>query len=172
MNMDSKPIGLCLSGGGSRAIAFHLGCFRALNKRGLLDRINVISAVSGGSIIGAMYAYSRDSFQEFDVRVVELLKRGLLIGIAKQLFLSPILFKCIATALTAWVLCVPCRVLGRSPMRRWASRTDALVRILDQWVFQDLRLNSQRRGGLEIVINACELRTGSAFRFGSMESGC
>ena len=37
----TSKIGLALSGGGSRAIAFHLGCLRALNQLGLLDRVSV-----------------------------------------------------------------------------------------------------------------------------------
>ena len=41
-----RRIGLALSGGGSRAIAFHLGCLRALHDYGLLDDVDVISAVS------------------------------------------------------------------------------------------------------------------------------
>ena len=59
-----RHIGLSLSGGGSRAIAFHLGCLRALHDRGILDQVRVISTVSGGSIIGAMYAYSNVPFEE------------------------------------------------------------------------------------------------------------
>ena len=72
-----REVGLALSGGGFRAIAFHLGCLRALEDLGLLNRLQVISSVSGGSVIAAMYAYSNDSFSEFDARVVELLRRGL-----------------------------------------------------------------------------------------------
>ena len=37
-----RNVGLALSGGGSRAIAFHLGCLRALYDRGVLDRLRVI----------------------------------------------------------------------------------------------------------------------------------
>lgn len=169
---DPKPIGLCLSGGGSRAIAFHLGCLRALEKEGLLDKVSIISAVSGGSIIAAMYAYSRDSFEEFDRRVVELLRKGLVSDMARALFLSPLLFKCLITNVTSGITARPLRILGRPPMRRWSSRTDALVKALDRLLFKDLRLHSERRGGIDVVINACELRTGSAFRFGSKESGC
>ncbi|NHZ85612.1 MAG: hypothetical protein GWP19_07000, partial [Planctomycetia bacterium] len=83
-----KNIGLALSGGGSRAIAFHLGCFRALNDRGLLEKINVISSVSGGSVISAMYAYKKDSFEDFDKKVIQLLKSGLDLKIAKEFLLS------------------------------------------------------------------------------------
>ena len=43
-----REIGLALSGGGSRAIAFHLGCLRALDDLGLRDSLQVISSVSGG----------------------------------------------------------------------------------------------------------------------------
>ncbi len=169
---DTKPIGLCLSGGGSRAIAFHLGCLRSLNKLGLLDKISVISAVSGGSVIGAMYTFSSDSFDEFDTRVVKLLKKGLVLPIARELLLSPMLLKSLATVFTSGITAIPCRLLGRQPMRRWASRTDALERALDRGPFKGLFINSERRAGMDIVINACELRTGSAFRFGSRESGC
>lgn len=48
-----KPLagtGLCLSGGGYRAMIFHLGTFIRLNEAGLLKNLNRISSVSGGSI--------------------------------------------------------------------------------------------------------------------------
>jgi NTE family protein len=47
-------IGLALSGGGARGIA-HLGALQALEEAGL--RPHVISGVSSGAIIGALYAY-------------------------------------------------------------------------------------------------------------------
>ena len=43
-----RRVGLTLSGGGSRAIAFHLGCLRALHDLGILPQVQVISTVSGG----------------------------------------------------------------------------------------------------------------------------
>src|SRR5689334_6521436 len=43
-------IALCLSGGGYRAMLFHVGCLWRLNQVGLLARLNRISSVSGGSI--------------------------------------------------------------------------------------------------------------------------
>jgi NTE family protein len=45
-----------LSGGGYRAALFHLGVIRRLNELGLLSRVNVISSVSGGSILSAFLA--------------------------------------------------------------------------------------------------------------------
>lgn len=43
-------IGLALSGGGSSAMAFHLGCLRALHEIQLLSRVGVLSTISGGSV--------------------------------------------------------------------------------------------------------------------------
>jgi NTE family protein len=48
-------LGLALSGGGFRASFFHIGVLAALAERGVLRHIEVISTVSGGSIIGALY---------------------------------------------------------------------------------------------------------------------
>ena len=81
-------IALALSGGGSRAIAFHLGCLRALHDLGVLQMVEFISSVSGGSVIAAMYAYQEQSFAAFDQSVVELLRRGLQ-GDALRHLLSP-----------------------------------------------------------------------------------
>ena len=47
-------LGLALSGGGSRATAFHLGCLRALHDLGVLNQVKILSTVSGGSVIGAL----------------------------------------------------------------------------------------------------------------------
>jgi NTE family protein len=81
-------IGLALSGGGSRAIAFHLGCLRTLHDRGVLDKVRVISSVSGGSVIAAAYAYWPCTFEDFDARIVSLLRRGFHGRIAAAAFMS------------------------------------------------------------------------------------
>ncbi len=51
--------GLCLSGGGARAAIFHLGVLTGLHRNGLLECVDRISAVSGGSITAAMYGVER-----------------------------------------------------------------------------------------------------------------
>lgn len=48
-------IGLALSGGGFRASFFHLGVLAFLAERNVLRNIDVLSCVSGGSIVGASY---------------------------------------------------------------------------------------------------------------------
>ena len=130
----NSKIGLCLSGGGSRAIAYHLGCMRALNRHGLLEKVSLLSTVSGGSVIGAMYAYSNDSFVEFEKRVLQQLQSG---------FFGKILGKFLA---------------------KW-SRTEAMIEAFDDRLYQKENLAAKTRNGIEITINACEVSTGTAFRF-------
>lgn len=52
--MEPK-IGLALSGGGFRAAFFHVGVLARLAELGLLRQVEVLSTVSGGSIVGATY---------------------------------------------------------------------------------------------------------------------
>ena len=58
-----KRIGLALSGGGFRAAAFHLGVLRRLKALNLLDKLDLLSCVSGGSIAGATLAYGIEYFR-------------------------------------------------------------------------------------------------------------
>lgn len=66
----SPGLALCLSGGGYRAMLFHLGSFWRLYEAGLLDRMDRISSVSGGSITSAMLGlrWRRLSFDPQRVR--------------------------------------------------------------------------------------------------------
>lgn len=188
-------IGIALSGGGSRAMAFHLGCLRAMHDRGLLNNVEVLSTVSGGSVIGAMYAYSNDSFDEFEQRVLAILKRGLVRGIARRTLFSRRLLQIFGTLATSGLvatitfaarfvlgmieLLLPRRSKAKGvfsqrlqpPFRRWVTRTQALEQTLKDLVFGNSVVTAKRRENLNVVINACELRTGTAFRFGSRESG-
>lgn len=164
-------IALALSGGGSRAIAFHLGCLRALHERGVLQRVSVISAVSGGSVIAGMYAYSNDDFECFDDRVVSLLRRGLQWSVIRNLLSPHLLASVIITNMMSRPAAFVARLLNRQPpLRRWASRSDALEIALRD-LFGDFQLSDVRRANLDIVFNACELRTATAFRFGNRRSG-
>lgn len=51
-----EGVGLCLSGGGYRAMLFHLGALWRLNELGWLPRLDRVSSVSGGSIIAGTLA--------------------------------------------------------------------------------------------------------------------
>ena len=52
---QNEKVGLALSGGGFRASIFHIGVLARLAEADLLKHVEVISCVSGGSIIGAYY---------------------------------------------------------------------------------------------------------------------
>lgn len=188
----APQIGLALSGGGSRAIAFHLGCLRALNRLGLLDRVAVLSTVSGGSVIGAYFHAHRGDFASFEAGVRALLTQGLAARMWRKLF-SPLGIKVTAAfvavgtvALAAAAIRTVVKIISlvtprsfaahferfdiRSPLHRFASRTTLLEAALDDLLFKHASLNDLP-GQPHLVINATELRTGSAFRFGTMESG-
>ncbi|MFC9600856.1 patatin-like phospholipase family protein [Peribacillus butanolivorans] len=55
MEGNYKKLGLALSGGGFRASFYHIGVLARMADLGLLRHVDVISTVSGGSIIGALY---------------------------------------------------------------------------------------------------------------------
>lgn len=54
-SMFRGKVGLALSGGGFRASLYHLGVFAKLAELDMLRHIEVLSCVSGGSIVGAHY---------------------------------------------------------------------------------------------------------------------
>ena len=181
----NRNVGLALSGGGSRAIAFHLGCLRALHDLRLLDRIAVISSVSGGSVIGAMYAYNPDPFPTLDRRVVDLLRHGLHGHILRETLRPTNLLKALpgrlassCLALTQFIVRLVRTALRLNPLprpeplERAFTRTEAFRNVLKRHLFGDTLVADVARNALATVINATELRTGSAFRFGSRESGC
>ena len=71
-----KHIALSLSGGGVRAVGYHLGTLDYLNHLGMLSEVHTLSSVSGGSLVGIGYALSLkkgESFQEFYDNVCEFL---------------------------------------------------------------------------------------------------
>jgi NTE family protein len=185
-----QDVGLALSGGGSRAIAFHLGCLRALNERNVIHRVRVISGVSGGSVIAAMWAYeSSGDFSVFEDQVEELLRKGLHAAVARRHLLGRRGMQALGSSLLAGAAARATRLASGSrrlgatklgepvpssldpPLRRWVSRTVAFEDALKARLFGDRNLTDPRRNNLDVILNACDLRTGSAFRFGSQESG-
>ncbi len=190
---QNRDVALALSGGGFRAVAFHLGCLRALRDRGLLDRVNLISAASGGALLAAMYAYSAEGLDEFDARVMELLRSGITPRVVRRAVFSRRAGQALATGMTAGVVALYALGLRsiagilsmtgalsrtrRSSFDRLGpafprthSRTTAFADVLRS-VLGTARMGDMPRPGLNIIINATELRTGTAFRFGNRESG-
>lgn len=184
----SSSLGLTLSGGGSRAIAFHLGCLRALHDMNLLSDVRVISAVSGGSVMAALYAYEDDEFPVFENRVLEVLREGLVKPAIKKLFTTMYWPKIVVTWAISGMAAIAAKILRitialfaqifqiqrihhpdwvdrlRAPLRRWYSITSVLESVLTDKV-GDRKLNQCARENLDVIFNACEMRTGTAFRF-------
>src|SRR6516225_11190213 len=69
--------GLALSGGGFRAVLYHLGLIRFLRDAGILPRVTHICSVSGGSVVAAHLVLNWDRYNgspsEFDAAAAELL---------------------------------------------------------------------------------------------------
>ena len=79
MEDNGKRIGLALSGGGYRAAAYHIGTMRALHKLEILDKVDVISSVSGGSITATYYALNKNKgYEQFEQEFLSRLKHNVL----------------------------------------------------------------------------------------------
>jgi NTE family protein len=142
---------LSFSGGGMRAAALAYGTLEALRdtsvpiggtRRRLLDEVDIINAVSGGSIVAAYYALYHDGiFRDFSER---FLRRD----VERDLQL---------------------RVAANVP--RLASshfgRTDLLAEYFDDRLFQGKTFGDLARGDFRpfVVINASDLSTGARFPF-------
>ncbi|MGR0221565.1 patatin-like phospholipase family protein [Agromyces sp. ZXT2-6] len=158
----SPRIGLALSGGGFRATAFGLGSLRALHDRDLLRQVTVVSGISGGSLLTAMWAYGPERFDEFDDTVTEVLRAGLQWELARRAFAPRAAGRAIASAVHA--------IGGRQG--RSYSRTDALVEALAARDFGAKLVTDVTHAGTDAVISSTDMRTGNAVRFGSAVSAC
>ena len=88
-------LGLALSGGGFRAAFFHIGVLARMAELGVLRRVEVLSTVSGGSIIGALYylhvkeLLETKADSEIDdgdyVRIVEAIEADFFEGVERNL---------------------------------------------------------------------------------------
>ncbi len=179
---DRTRSALALSGGGARAMAFHLGTLRALHRAGLLKRVSTISAVSGGSVLAALYCSYPGDFLAFEVKAHEVLARG---------FAKPALLKAFTTleGLKAVGNVLPIALdrlaafavrntlarlashragraswLAESAIRRRASRTTILRRVFSD-LFEGRLLTQFRPDRPKLIVVACELRHRSAFYF-------
>lgn len=174
-------------------MAFHLGCLRALHGIGVLERARVLSTVSGGSVIGAMYAVHEGDFHSFERQARCVLRKGFVRPALRAAFTTAEGGKavaCFALLVATWLWLFPFRAgaflasalgggrKGDAPAarerrlpRRFSSRTTILRRAFDDTLFHGKTLGSLRQEGPRLVAIAAELRTGSAFYFGRGEAG-
>ena len=150
-NKVFNRIALSLSGGGYRAAAFHLGALKTLHQLKLLENVNALSTVSGGTIIGAAYAGSladKVPFEDFVQQFYDFLKTKNVItrGLAK---------------------------IQESTRINNEYRMPSLIRaaasvyaddLLGDKMFSSL-LNDKSTHLKEISFNATDFRSGNCFRF-------
>jgi NTE family protein len=134
-------IGLAVSGGGYRAMLFHLGAFLRLYELGLLQRLDRISSVSGGSITSAKIALEWPrlrSRNDFFAHVVEPIRR-----------------------LAGTTIDIPCIVAG---IALPGSVADYVAFAYRRFLFGDATLQDLPKSP-EFLINATNLETGTLWRF-------
>ncbi|MGB5287898.1 MAG: patatin-like phospholipase family protein, partial [Ignavibacteriaceae bacterium] len=88
-------VGLALSGGGFRASLFHLGVLARLAEMDVLRSLEILSTVSGGSIVGAHYYLEvqdllvkmtdKDITREDYIEIVRRLQKRFLTGVQRNL---------------------------------------------------------------------------------------
>lgn len=138
--------GLCLSGGGYKAMLFHLGVLWRLNELGIMRRLLRISSVSGGSITAATLAIKWRSLRwEGDVAAN-----------FEEEVVAPIL------ALASKTIDVPSIGWGLLP---WSNASKQVIKRYDQALFQGATLQDLPQEGPEFVINATNLMGGELWRF-------
>ncbi len=100
----SNKVGLALSGGGFRAAFYHVGVLAGLADDGRLRQVEVISAVSGGSIVAALYALhlrkllerkqdedvTREDYQAVVWSVGHDLRKGVRRNLRMRIFSNPL----------------------------------------------------------------------------------
>jgi predicted acylesterase/phospholipase RssA len=96
-----QKLGLSLAGGGFRASLFHIGVLLRLAEMDVLRYVEVLSTVSGGSIVGALYALmlkqrldakpqlSRDEYVELVKGLKETFVKGVQKDLRTRLFMNP-----------------------------------------------------------------------------------
>jgi NTE family protein len=152
---DEEPqdgIALCLSGGGYRAMLFHLGALWRLNDAGYLPRLKRVSSVSGGSITAAALGlawrgldFDKDGVaRAFHARVVEPLRR-----------------------LAGTTIDIPAAMRNLVQPGSAGGHIAAAYRqyLFGRRTLQDLPADDGPGAGPRFVINSTNLQTGSLWRF-------
>lgn len=145
MNNEKNGVGLALSGGGSRAIAFHYGVLETLHEFKIVQKVNVVSAISGGAIIGALFNLCFQDWGKFSQKVEMILREGLQASLYRKIFDLKLMF---------WQ--------GLHP--------DSFAEILDRKLFSGIKLNDIPEKPT-LILNATDLKTGSNFKFGKAYCG-
>ena len=142
-------IALCLSGGGYRAMLFHLGALWRLNEAGYLAKLNWVSSVSGGSITAGVLGAAWSKLDFNNAGVGEGFHREVILPIRRL------------AGKTIDIGAVAKGLLGRG------SASDRVVEAYRKHLFGDLTLQALPMDGRgpRFVINASNLQSGVLWRF-------
>ena len=167
--MNKKKIGLALSGGGYRAAAYHIGTLRALNRLGILDKVDVISAVSGGSITAAYYALHKDNYEKFESSFIKKLQRGVLCStiVYLLLVLSISLLVCF---LVSWWLVIPEVLILLICWYQILPVSYFIECSYNRLFFKKKKLSDLPQSPL-IAINATDVANGKLYTFSQLKMG-
>jgi predicted acylesterase/phospholipase RssA len=189
-------LGLALAGGGFRASLFHLGVLWRMAELDLLRSVEVLSTVSGGSIIGALYALllkrdldrhgslSRNQYVSLVQELCERLVRGIQQNLRTRLFWSPLaLLRMILTpyGMAHHMGRLYDRHLYRGILPGAAEETplrELLIKpagqkIADLEAYNAAPLDAARPYSRvpRLILNATTLNSGGPFQFTSVELG-
>lgn len=173
---EGKKIGLSLSGGGYRATIYHLGTLRKLKEMNILDKVDIISTISGGSITGAYYGLKGHDFDTFDKGLINIVKKSMIRGIFFSFrfliiiaSLSLVLCSIILLSFTnyAW-FSTPLLLISVFIIIRYQFKIFPVSRIINRlyskWFFDGKKLKDFNKVPL-IAINATNVETGRPFTF-------
>ncbi|MGO7320061.1 patatin-like phospholipase family protein [Rhizobium ruizarguesonis] len=135
INGEAKKLGLALSGGGFRAAAFHLGVFTELEALNLLDKLDLLTCVSGGSIAGGFLVSNWNAPDVLDRLAAYLSTKSIAMSSVIGGLVSP-----------------------------FSTRTEKLAESYERDLFGAKTLSSLRNGP-RVYFNATNLSTGNMFFF-------
>lgn len=165
--MDKKKIGLALSGGGYRAAAYHIGTLRALNRLGILDKVDVISVVSGGSITAAYYALHKDNYEKFESSFIKKLQRGVLCSTIIYLLLV-LSISLLIGFLLGWWLVIPEVIILLICWYQILPVSYFIESSYNRLFFQKRKLSDLPQSPV-IAINATDVANGKLYTFSQLK---
>lgn len=177
-----NKVGLALSGGGYRAAIYHIGTFKALKKMNLLDKIDVISTNSGGSITGACYSLNSNDFDKFEETLVSGVQKSVVAKIITHpRFFIPVtliigsivtsiylLFTTVAWInIIIWPILIFCILYAQYELLPISRIIES---IYDKLFFKKATLKDLSKT-VQTTINSTNLSTGRIFHFSAKRMG-
>jgi NTE family protein len=175
--MVKERIGLALSGGGYRASAFHLGTLKKLNELGILNKIDVISTISGGSITGAAWCLHDGDYDSFYEKMAQSLRtKDVILYVLRSwifirlcIFVLVIVGSAIFCSFTSWsYLTFPLLLLFLILLFKYQFKIFLVSKVIEKaynkYFYQGKKLKDLKDKPL-IAIGSSNLHSGRPFTF-------